>query len=110
MNNGWQAAVVDWDRAEAVYRKLGEDAVADALLDHSTAVLKDGELCWIVCVTVEDFILDEKKLKMKKAYVWRHDAQAYNWLILEALHPLVSERDIVDMSLKFNEDYGAKIR
>lgn len=110
MNNGWQAAVVDWDRAEAVYRKRGFDEIADAVQNHSELV-KDGELCWIICVAVEDFTLDNHKfIKLKKAYVWRHDAQEYNWIILEALHPLVSERDIVEMSLKFNEDYGAKIR
>ena len=110
MNNGWQAAVVDWDRAEAVYRERGELDIADAVMNRSGTALKDGELCWIVCVAVEDFSLKEKCFKMKKAYVWRHDAQKYNWLILEALHPLVSERDIVEMSLKFHEDYGAKIR
>ena len=110
MNNGWQAAVVDWDRAEAVYRRRGEAEIADAVLNRSTTVLQDGELCWIVCVAVEDFRLNERKLKLKKAYVWRHDAQEYNWLILEALHPLVSERDIVEMSLKFHEDYGEKMR
>ena len=110
MNNGWQAAVIDWDRAEAVYRERGELDIADAVLKRSTASLKDGELCWIVCVTVDDFKLNEQRVKMNKAYVWRHDAPEYNWLILEALHPLVSERDIVEMSLKFHEDYGAKIR
>lgn len=110
MNNGWQAAVVDWDRAEAVYRKRGDITIADAVADRSTTAMKDGELCWIVCVTIEKFILKEKSFKLKKAYVWRHDAQEYNWIILEALHPLVSERDIVDMSMKFHEDYGAKIR
>ena len=110
MNNGWQAAVVDWDRAEAVYRKRGEINIADMLLNHRTTMVKDGELCWIVCVEIEDVILNERQFKLKKAYVWRHDAQEYNWLILEALHPLVSERDIVEMSLKFHEDYGEKMR
>lgn len=56
------------------------------------------------------FYLEEKSFKLKKAYVWRHETQKYSWIILEALHPLVSERDIVEMSLKFHEDYGAKIR
>lgn len=110
MNNGWQAAVVDWDRAEAVYRKRGDVDIADAVSSRGITVLKDGELCWIVCVTVEDFILNKQKFKMKKAYVWIHDAQEYNWLILEALHPLVSEKDIVEMSLKFHEDYREKMR
>ena len=110
MNSGWQAAVVDWDRAEAVYRKRGELDIADAVMNRNEQAMPDGELCWIACVTVEDFILKEKRFKLKKAYIWRHDEQEYNWLILEALHPLVSERDIVEMSLKFHEDYGAKIR
>jgi len=110
MNNGWQAAVVDWDRAEASYRKRGVAEIADAVLNRSTVALQDGELCWIVCVTIEDFALNECRFKMKKAYVWRHDEQEYNWLILEALHPLVSEKDIVEMSLKFHEDYGEKMR
>lgn len=110
MNNGWQAAVVDWDRAESVYREHGDLDIADAVMNRREKYMPDGELCWIVCVTVEDFKLNEQRVKMKKAYVWRHDAQEYNWIILEALHPLVSERDIVEMSLKFHEDYGEKMR
>ena len=110
MNNGWQAAVVDWDRAEASYRERGEVAVADAVLNRGSNTLKDGELCWIVCVAIEDFILNERSLKLKKAYVWMHDTQKYNWIILEALHPLVSEKDIIEMSMKFNVDYGEIFR
>ena len=109
MNNGWQAAVVDWNRAEAVYRKRSMVAVADAVLKRSET-LNDGDLCWLVCVAIEDFILNKQTFKLKKAYVWRHDVQEYGWLILEALHPLMSERDIVEMSLKFHEDYGEKLR
>lgn len=60
MNNGWQAAVVDWDRAIDTYRNCGELDIADAVINRNEKTLPDGDLCWIVCVTVEDFILKKK--------------------------------------------------
>ena len=109
MNNGWQAAVVDWDRAERAYERAGNIDMADAVRNRGTNRIKNGRLCWIAFMTVEEITVNKKRYNAKKAQIWMHDAQEYNWIILEALHPLVSEKDVIEMSLKFGEDYAMKL-
>lgn len=111
MVNGWQAAVVDWDRARDWYaEKLKCSKLAELIDKRAPGAVESGELCWIAAVGLEKISLGIDTKRVKMAYVWRHDKQEYAYVILEALHPLVSEKDVVEMSLKFHEDYGEKMR
>lgn len=120
-NSGWQPAVVDWSRAKEVYEKrwnknLSKQSELQALIEivedaAKSNVIQSGELCWIASVQIEHLLKYEKIYeKMKVAYVWTYETQSYISIILEALHPLVSEKDVIEMSLKFGVDYGAAIK
>ena len=116
-NSGWQPAVVDWSRAKEVYEKrfsknLSKQYELQALIESvedaaKSSDIKSGELCWIASVQIEHLLKSEK---VKVAYVWMHETQSYISVILEALHPLVSEKDVIEMSLKFGVDYDAAIK
>ena len=116
-NSGWQPAVVDWSRAKEVYEKrlsaqFSKQSELQTLIDSvedaaKSSVIKSGELCWIASVQIEHLLKSEK---VKVAYVWMHETQSYISVILEALHPLVSEKDVIEMSLKFGVDYDAAIK
>lgn len=111
MANGWQAAVCDWDRAIEWYKQWPKLNDLVELIEKRTSVaIESGELCWIASINIENVAIGLNTKRIKMAYVWRHDKQEYTYVLLEALHPLVSEKDIIDMSLKFNEDYGEKIK
>lgn len=116
-NSGWQPAVVDWSRAKEVYEKhlstkFSKQSELQTLIEivedaAKSSAIKSGELCWIASVQIEHLLKSEK---VKMAYVWMHETQSYIYVILEALHPLVSEKDVIEMSLKFGVDYGAVIK
>jgi len=119
-NSGWQPAVVDWSRAKEVYEKrlsmkFSKQSELQTIIESvedaaKSSVIKSGELCWIASVQIEHPLKSHPYENVKIAYVWRHEAQSYIYVILEALHPLVSEKDVIEMSLKFGVDYGTAIK
>ena len=119
-NSGWQPAVVDWSRAKEVYenrfnKSLSKQSELQTLIESveeaaKSSEIKSGELCWIASVQIQHLLKSHPYENVKVAYVWRHEAQSYISVILEALHPLVSEKDVIEMSLKFGVDYGTVIK
>ena len=111
--NGWQLAVVDWSLLKKNHR-----SVYDMIADHISWVdalpdgdprLKSGTVCYIVDVFYagpfsKSFEAAASQIYGNKAAVfnlWVPSMSRYMYCLMLAVHPIVTEEDIVDVELKY---------
>lgn len=100
----WQMAVVDWDRLLEVPGR--ESIVNHARHDGS---LKDGEVVFIVSTYLKDASTDSLRTlsshwmdgNVMMAMVWVPSQSLYFTTPIKALHPICTEKDAIEMELKF---------
>ena len=105
--NNWQLAVVDWDMVTSKSDKI-RDFVNQRLL-NSKKFLKSGTVVYIVDTYIEHPDNDELKLfadllssnKIFIAKIWVPKFSEYGFNLLNALHPICTEKDVVEMETKF---------
>ena len=105
--NSWQLAVVDWDMVTSKSNKI-RDLVNQWLLNDKN-FLKSGTVVYIVDIYIEHPNNDELNIfadslssnKVFMAKIWVPKFSRYGHNLLNALHPICTEKDAVEMETKF---------
>lgn len=99
----WQPAIVDYEQLMNVTKKndtVKEECkqILSGKLDNEA--IKAGTLVYIV----ETYIDDYGGYNMHFCTVWEPSRQRYLKQALNSLRPLITEKDIIDMEMKFGND------
>lgn len=105
--NNWQLAIVDWDMVTSKSNEI-RDVVNQCLLNDKK-FLKSGTIVYIVDTYIEYADNDKWKLfadshssnKLFIAKIWIPELSRYGHNLLNALHPICTEKDVVEMETKF---------
>ena len=97
-NSGWQMAVIDWDRILKIerFKKRSQD------LRHDNPLLEDGDVVFIIAVNMITPMNEVLNGKTPMAMVWMPAKGEYVHCPMDILHPICSEKDAIEMELKFN--------
>lgn len=107
-SQAWQLAVVDYSLVKNNYHKqLPQFSNVVEKSKHMKNALVDGEVVFIVCAHEQQCNIEEYKNPVR-ARVWIPRVEKYGFCLLDMLHPVLSEKDAIDLELRLGvklDDY-----
>lgn len=107
-SQAWQLAVVDYDMLKNKFCKSCPQFVeAIEISKREKHALVDGEVVFIVCAYEKQCNIGEYKNPVR-VRVWIPRIEGYGFCLLDMLHPVLSEKDAIDLELRLGvklDDY-----
>ena len=107
-SQAWQLAVVDYSLVKNNFQKQRPQFInVIERSKHKENALVDGEVVFIVCAHELQCNVGEYKNPIS-ARVWIPRLERYGFCLLDALHPVLSEKDAIDLELRLGvklDDY-----
>lgn len=112
MRNSWQLCVVDWDRALKSLEEANDKYFSSAefknyrqsVVDHAkNPSLKDGTVCYFI--SADSATICGWNTMIAQIYI--PSTGHYGHIAINALHPVLLESDVIELSLKFGIDFKA---
>lgn len=108
-SQAWQLAVVDYSLVKNNYHKSCPQFInVIERAKHKENALVDGKVVFIVCAYELQCNVGEYKNPIR-ARVWIPRIERYGFCLLDVLHPVLSEKDAIDLELRLGvklDDYA----